>query len=241
MKADEVDAGLGSFEYARLTSPPVGRLLYELALSPVAEEILELGTAHGTSTAYLAAALDEKGAGRVTTVDRPKILERNPNVHDILGRLGLDRWVSAIQAGSYNWVLMQMLETQTVDGVTEPCFDLAFIDGAHTWETDALAFLLVDRLLRPGRWLVLDDIAWTLGSSPGCRDTEQVRELSDEERDEEQMRKVVDLLIRTNPAYEVRLLGNIAVAFKGSADDPEFQRLTGAARAFAHEFLVSSA
>ncbi len=240
MKADEVERGLGSFEYAPLTSPAVGRLLYEFALSPVAVDILELGTAHGTSTAYLAAALDEKGGGRVTTIDRPKVLERTPNVHDVLGALGLAPWVSAIQAPSYNRALMQLLEAQTVDGATEPCFDLAFIDGAHTWETDALAFLLVDRLLRPGRWLVLDDIAWSLGGSPALRDTERVRELGEEERDEEQMRKVVDLLIRTNPDYQVRLLGNVAIAFKGSADDPEFQRLAGAARAFAHEFLVSS-
>ena len=239
MHADDVGRQLEAFDYMPLTSRPVGRLLYELALWPDVVELLELGTAHGTSTAYLAAALDEKGEGHLTTIDRPDALERTPNVHEVLRHLGLERWVSPIRAESYNRVLMQMLEEQTQGGAIRPCLDFCFLDGAHTWETDGFAFLLVDRLLRPGRWIILDDVVWSPACSPALRDSERVRALSDEERNERQVGKIVDLLIRTTPGYQVRLLGNIAFAFKGPPDAPEFQRLAQATTALLHEVATS--
>src|SRR2546429_2540349 len=171
MRVEDVAGALEEFDYTPLTSPAVGRLLYELALAPYAEELLELGTGYGTSTAYIAAALEEKGAGHLTTIDRPDALARNPNVHQVLRHLGLERWVTAIQAVSYNRVLMRMLEEATLDEATEPCLDFCFIDGGHTWESDGFAFLLVDRLLRSGRWIALDDVEWSFAGSPSLRDT----------------------------------------------------------------------
>jgi predicted O-methyltransferase YrrM len=237
MHVDEVERVLGQFEYTPLTSPAMGRLLYELALS-ADEELLELGTGHGTSTAYIAAALDEKGTGHLTTIDRPDALERDPNVNEVLRQLGLQQWVTPIQASSYNRVLMRMLEEATDKAATEPCLDFCFLDGAHTWETDGLAFLLVDRLLRPGSFIVLDDLAWSFADSPSLRDTERVRAMTQDERDEHQVHKVVELLIRTSPGYQVRLLGNTAFAFKGPPDAPELQRLTNAATALLHELAL---
>jgi predicted O-methyltransferase YrrM len=231
MRVEHVEDAVEGLGYTPLTSPAVGRLLYELTLSPDVEDVLELGTAHGTSTAYIAAALHEKGAGHLTTIDQPGSLDREPNVHQVLRHLGLRRWVTPIQARSYNWVLMGMLEEATLDAATEPCLDFCFIDGAHTWETDGLAFLLVDRLLRPNRWIVLDDLSWSFATSPSLRDSEHVRAMSEEERSEHQMSKVVDLLIRTT-GYEVRFLGNIALAFKGRPEAREFRRLQVVAAAF---------
>jgi predicted O-methyltransferase YrrM len=231
MRFEHVARALEKFDYTALTSSAVGRLLYELALSQDVEELLELGTGHGTSTAYIAAALDEKQAGHLTTIDRAEALERNPNVHQVLHRLGLQRWVSSIQTVSYNRVLMRMVENAIEDERIQPCLDFCFIDGAHTWETDGFAFLLVDRLLRPDRWIVLDDLDWSFADSPSLRDTERVRAMPEDERAEHQVRKVVDLVIRTTPGYEVRLLGNVGLAFKGSPDAPEFQRLPIAASA----------
>lgn len=238
MQVDAVARALEEFDYMPLTSPAMGRLLYEFALSAEVEELLELGTGHGTSAAYIAAALDEKGAGHLTTIDRPDALERDPNLHQVLRRLGLQRWVTPLQAGSYNWVLMGMLEEATDEAATEPCLDFCFIDGAHTWETDGFAFLLVDRLLRPGSFLVLDDLAWSFADSPSLRDTERVQAMTPDERNEHQVHKVVDLLIRTTPGYQVRLLGNTAFAFKGPPDAPELQRLANAANTLLHELAA---
>lgn len=215
MRFEAVAAGLSELEYQPFTSPAVGRLLYELVLCDGIEDVLELGFAHGTSTAYIAAALDEKRSGCVTTVDRGDAMEREPNLHQVLRHLGLERWVRPVLATqSYNWELMRVLDRQTAGTETTPCLDFCFLDGAHTWETDALAFLLVDRLLRPNRWMVLDDIGWSFASSPSLRDSERVQRMPQEERDTKQIRKVIDLLVRPSGDYEVRFLGNLALAFK---------------------------
>lgn len=224
MKFEAVQRGLAELEYEPLTSPSVGRLLYELACRDGIDDLLELGFGHGTSTAYLAAALDEKGSGRVTTMDRTDALDRVPNVDEVLAHLGLGRWVRRVVAAtSYNWELLKILEAQTAGTETEPCFDFCFVDGAHTWETDGFAFLLVDRLLRPDRWLVLDDLRWSFATSPTLRESESLRDLGEDERVANQVAKIVDLLVR--PAgYDVRLVGNVAVAFKPGAEGHELHR-----------------
>jgi predicted O-methyltransferase YrrM len=63
MQVDTVARALEEFDYLPLTSPAMGRLLYELALSAEIGALLELGTGHGTSAAYIGAALDEKARG----------------------------------------------------------------------------------------------------------------------------------------------------------------------------------
>jgi predicted O-methyltransferase YrrM len=100
---------------------------------------------------------------------------------------------------SYNWALMRMIEAHE-----SPAFDYVFIDGAHTWVHDALAFLLVDRLLEPGGYIDFDDYAWALATSPSMRPEvfPDVRRLySDEQIAERQVALVVDLLVRRDPRY----------------------------------------
>jgi predicted O-methyltransferase YrrM len=101
---------------------------------------------------------------------------------------------------SYNWSLMQVLAARG-----EGCLDYVFLDGAHTWVHDALAFFLADRLLAPGGYLDVDDYAWTLRASPSMNpqafpDVERL--YSDEQIDTRQVALVVDLLIRTDERYE---------------------------------------
>jgi len=100
---------------------------------------------------------------------------------------------------SYNWSLMAMLAEHP-----EPMFDYVFLDGAHTWALDALAFLLVDRLLLPGGYVDFDDYAWTISRSPSmCPDAfPDVRRLyTDEQIERSQVALVVDLLVRRDSAY----------------------------------------
>jgi predicted O-methyltransferase YrrM len=100
---------------------------------------------------------------------------------------------------SYNWALMRMIETHD-----SPALDYVFIDGAHTWVHDALAFLLVDRLLEPGGYIDFDDYTWALGTSPSMRPEvfPDVRRLySDEQIAERQVALVIDLLVRRDPRY----------------------------------------
>jgi predicted O-methyltransferase YrrM len=100
---------------------------------------------------------------------------------------------------SYNWSLMQVLAEHD-----QPVFDYVFLDGAHTWALDALAFCLIDRLLCEGGYVDFDDYDWTLAGSPSMRPEvfPDVRRLySDEQIAATQVQLVVDLLVRRNPAY----------------------------------------
>lgn len=224
MKTRELNDKLAELPFRTLTTSAAGELLYEMSLKTDVEHILELGFAYGTSTAYMAAALQEKGHGAITTIDRDDALAREPNIHRLLSHVGLEQWVSPIFAGrSYTWELMRFLERRTEGSATLPLFDFCFIDGAHTWDADGLAFLIVHRLLRPDRWIVFDDINWTLGSSPTLRDSPRVRALPADEMSTPQVRKIVDLLVRPL-GYAVRIVGSYAIAYKPDPTGTEAHR-----------------
>jgi predicted O-methyltransferase YrrM len=216
---DEVSQRLAGVHDAPLTTGDAGRLLYDMVAQPDIENVLELGFAQGTSTAYMAAALAEKGAGSVTTIDRAAALSRKPNIHQVFEHLGLDGYLRPLySSSSYNWELMRLIERQTSGGETIPCFDFCFIDGAHTWETDGLAFVLADKLLRHDRWVLFDDLHWTIASSPSTK-TEKFETLSADELSTPQIAKVFDLLVRNHPGYgEFRVTGRYGWAYKSAID-----------------------
>jgi predicted O-methyltransferase YrrM len=195
MKLAEVGAHVAGVQH--MTSKQ-GKQVYEHILQNKPERILELGFAHGTSSCYMAAALDELGGDRkLLTIDREQARKREPNIIDLLERCGLARWVDAVFAEtSYTWELMQML-----DQSQQPRFDFVYIDGAHMWDPDGFAFLLVDRLLKPGGWVLFDDLNWTLSSSPSMKVQPWVLALPEDQRTTPQIRKVFELLVKTHPAY----------------------------------------
>jgi predicted O-methyltransferase YrrM len=180
------------------TDPDLGQVLYRFVRAAGVRGVLELGTGHGGSTSWLAAALAAGVGGRVTTIDRAA----RPEPAELLARLRLDGFVDIVHArGSYTWELMRLIESRVVEGGCRPLFDLCFVDGAHTWDTDGLAFFLVEKLLRPGGWVVFDDLDWTFATSPSLRDSELVRSLPDEERTTPQVGRVFTLLVRQHPGF----------------------------------------
>jgi predicted O-methyltransferase YrrM len=90
---------------------------------------------------------------------------------------------------------MHLLEKRESD------FDFCFIDGHHSWEVDGLAVLLVERILRPGGIVILDDLDWTYAASRSLANTKQVQRMPAEERDTPQVRKVFELLVKRNSAF----------------------------------------
>jgi predicted O-methyltransferase YrrM len=188
------------------------------------ENVLELGFAHGTSTAYIAAALQERGEGTVTSIDRGSALERRPNILEVTRRLGIERYVQPIVAErSYNWELMHLIERQQEEGAAG-WFDFCFVDGGHIWETDGFAFFLVDKLLRPDRWILFDDLHWTQELSPNLS-PDEAKTIPEEERRTPQMLKVFDLLVRDHPSYtDFRMMGSYAWAYKSGEDGKRLHR-----------------
>ncbi|MBL8158387.1 hypothetical protein JNK62_02560 [bacterium] len=57
--------------------------------------------------------------------------------------------------GTYAWTLFEMLKSGEQ-------YEVIYIDGHHTFYIDLPAILLADRLLKPGGYLLLDDMQWTL-------------------------------------------------------------------------------
>jgi predicted O-methyltransferase YrrM len=190
---EEVHAVVRDYPYTDLTN---GRVLYDFIRRHELRRVLELGVCHGVSTCYAAAAVASLGGGRVVAVDRLEIAVFRPGVLTFVPELGLERLVIPFfERVTYNWRLRDFLASDP-----RPVFDLVFIDGAHTWEPDSLAFLLSELLLRPGGWWIFDDLNWSIGSSPTARRPGPGQlTMREDELDACQIRDVIDLVVRPHP------------------------------------------
>jgi predicted O-methyltransferase YrrM len=182
-------------------APHQGRLLFNHIRETQAKSVLELGTAHGVGAAYMAAALPH--GGRVTTVDFAGS-NFDPAPEDVLSRAGLSDRVEIVRRySSYTWWLKTEIERSPT-----PRYDLVYLDGSKNWTIDGLAVLLAERLIRPGGWLVMDDLGWTYDSHPERESSDgvTVRSLSREERSQPHLRAVFDLIVVPHPAFsEMRI------------------------------------
>jgi predicted O-methyltransferase YrrM len=173
--------------------------LYHFILDQRPHGLLELGHAHGVSSLYMAAALDELGEGTLDTVDLTISAARVPNIEELLATSGLGRYVRVHrERSSYTWFLKQQLEAHA-----EPIYDFCFIDGPKNWTIDGLAFFLVDRLLREGGWILFDDYGWTHARHQGREATDgiSIRSLSDDEIQTPQIEAIFRLLVMRHPGY----------------------------------------
>lgn len=173
------------------------RLLDDLLKTNDLSNILELGFAHGVSSCYFASTLKDMGKGHLTTIDNTTAKTREPNIEELLKKTGLEEYVTYyFEAVSYNWRLMKLIEEN--DG---PIFDFCYIDGAHDWNNDGFAFLLVDKLLKPGGYIIFDDYNWSFSRSPSMSQSPRVLAMSKEEQETPQIKKVYDMLVKTHPNY----------------------------------------
>ena len=188
------------------TSVSRGRVLYEHIRKNRPRDLLELGTARGGSAVFIAAALEATGTGHLTSVDSTRWQWLDPTPQEVLGKAGLSDWVTLDKRfSSYTWFLKAEIEKRLgASGSVRPGYDFIFLDGSKNWSTDGLAVVLAEKLLRPGGWLLLDDLGWSYEKhceAPRHYEIEIAR-LSEEERTQPHLHAVLDLLIRTNPAFD---------------------------------------
>jgi predicted O-methyltransferase YrrM len=195
------------------------RILYDWIIEHELRDCLELGFAHGVASCYMAAALDELGHGHLTSVDLLAAQEwQNPSIEELLERCGLSSRVTVIREHSgYNWYLHDAIQRQTTKDGCAPCFDFCIIDGPKNWTIDGLAFFLVDKLLRPGAWILFDDYQWTYAESAKGEDSLDglsLRNLSEAELTTPHVQEIFHLLVMQHPNY-----GNFRVQSLHSAQE----------------------
>lgn len=194
MKLEEVARTVDGIPWMK---PHEARHITSLIAEHKPQHILELGFKHGVSSCYMAGALQENGGGHLTTIDLKSAEALSPNVDELLEKLGLSEYATVYyEETSYTWRLMEMLERSP-----RPQFDLCYLDGAHNWDTDGLAFFLVDKLLAENALLILDDLDWSYARSPTLQDEPWVKAMPREQYEMQQIRKVFDLLVCEHPAY----------------------------------------
>jgi predicted O-methyltransferase YrrM len=145
-----------------IVGPQVGNFLEILARSVRAKQVLELGTAIGYSSSWLARAVGPDG--KVTTIEiDPKTAETARRNHR---RVGVEKTVEIVVGGGLEKV-------RAIKG----SFDFAFMDHAKTEYPECLEHLV--RLVRPGGIIAADNVLWS-GSvaDPKVKDadTEALRE-----------------------------------------------------------------
>lgn len=160
--------------------------------------IAEIGIWKGATSLEFARHLDHQG--QLHLFD---FVDKVRKVKSDLKSLGFENaitWGSSYKyLDSYNWSLMKLWAQKKA-----PMFDYIYLDGAHTWAIDALSFFLCDLLIKPGGYIDFDDYNWRLRGSG--LDPERVPETNllytEEQIDSQQVKLIVDLLVRRNSSYE---------------------------------------
>jgi predicted O-methyltransferase YrrM len=143
----------GAREGIPIVVAETGALLHVLALAVGARRVLEVGTAIGVSTLYLARALPEDGGIVSFEIDR----DRHAAAQSYLGRAGvLDRADLRLQDAREG--------LSELDGE----FDMAFIDGVKAQYGDYFDALLP--LLRSGGVLAVDNVLMSGAVAEGRSD-----------------------------------------------------------------------
>lgn len=125
-----------------IVGPIVGELLHILARATKAERILELGTATGYSTIFLARAFDST-RGRLVTIDNDPDMAARAIIN--FRKAGLDRQIDMI-IGDAQEKLSPM----------NKCFDFIFLDIDKEHYASILPHC--SRLMKPGGLLVADNV-----------------------------------------------------------------------------------
>jgi predicted O-methyltransferase YrrM len=185
-----------------IMTPAQGQVIYEHVLETGPTNILELGTASGVSAAYMAAALDELGRGTVTTLDREQFLPSPlPEQQAFAKAPELLRYVRFERPphSSYVWWLLRQIEAASdAAGNCVPAYDFCYLDGAHDFTIDGLAVFLVEKLLRPDAWLLLDDLNWSYVADVADYDRETY---SLDEAEAPHVRIIFDVLLKQHPSF----------------------------------------
>lgn len=124
-------------------SEDTGYLLYGLARSFSAQSILEIGTAHGYSTLFLALAAQKNG-GQVTSCEMSEPSYRVAQQH-------------FLKAGLQDRIDLRFGNALDIVPALETNFDMVFVDGMKS--DYHLFFQLVSKKIRSGAVIIFDNVS----------------------------------------------------------------------------------
>jgi len=157
--------------------------------------VAEIGVGVGATTRELAAILDNRGALH--------LYDFETKLAELLADLEQLGYTNVVAFGnstkywdSYNWSLLRQIEA-----TPEPIYDYVYLDGAHIFQHDALAFFLCDRLLKVGGCIDFDDYFWSVARSKWMSDRRH-EYMTNEQIEAQQIKLVVDNLVGPHPRYE---------------------------------------
>lgn len=124
--------------------------------SPGKISVAEIGVGMGATTYNIAKILDKD--------DKIYLFDFNESVQQIKEMLCREGYKNIYGFGcsykkldSYCWNLLYLLKESEHE-----LFDYVFIDGAHNFPTDGLAFFLIDMLTKKNGFVEFDDYHWTI-------------------------------------------------------------------------------
>ncbi|WP_461789508.1 O-methyltransferase [Pedobacter sp.] len=132
-----------------LKSPRLAQLIYRLAANHKANDLIELGTCLGITTAYLSKAAPQ--ANILTIEGCPQTAEV---AYQNFNELGLDN--IELQVGNFNDMLPKAIDERQQ-------LDFVYIDGNHTKEATLNYFEWCLPKITENTLLIFDDIYWSEG------------------------------------------------------------------------------
>ena len=140
---------ISSIAKTSLKSPKQATFLYKLANYYHCRNIIELGTSLGISSMYLALA---------STTSSVYSLEASPEILQKAKSAAAKCNISNIQfiEGNFDQTLAPLLQNIST-------FDMAFIDGNHTYEATLRYFHLMKKHVNNQSMIIFDDIYWSKG------------------------------------------------------------------------------
>lgn len=193
-------------------APHQGRRVWNHFREHRPQVALDIGTCYGTSAAYMAGACKANGFGRVVTVDSGQLDDTVEIVkwcRALWDRCGVTDYIEMVRISdsNYAWWLMEQVAARSTAGSCEPMYDFAYLDGAKLLTLDTTAVVFIEHLLRPGGWLLMDDLDWSADLHPEMvpivlyPETQTSYKFSEAERSAAHLRAVFDLVVKQHPSF----------------------------------------
>lgn len=157
-------------------------------------DVAEIGVGVGATTQAIAKVMNGRG--------RLHIFDFQNSVDELKSDLNALGFLNVVAHGntrrywdSYHWSLAKLLDEHR-----KPIFDYAYLDGSHMLVHDLPAFIILDKLVKPGGFIEFDDYGWKFENSTWMKAIRH-QYITDEQAAIPNVKMLVDLFVVNNPNY----------------------------------------